>query len=76
LRCSKPQLPHGKDIAVDSASNFPSSDGISLVSALDTRAIPLEQLAKDDAVRRRITAIVESTEEEARVRVARFGSAI
>jgi hypothetical protein len=66
----------GKDIAMDSVSNLPSSDGMSSQPALDTRAIRLVQLATNAAVRRRMTEILESTDEQTRVPVAMFSSAI
>lgn len=42
----------------------------------DTREIPLEVLAADDDVHRRVTAIVDSAQEQPHVAVAKFGSAI
>jgi hypothetical protein len=76
LRDSKPQLPQGKGRAVDSVSKVTSADKIPSVSALDTRKILLEELAKDAAVSRRVTEILESAEGQLRVPVAMFSSAI
>lgn len=61
---------------MDSVSKVTSADKIPSVSALDTRRILLEELAKDAAVRRRMTEILESTEGQTRVQVAMFQSAI
>jgi FXSXX-COOH protein len=43
---------------------------------LDTRAIPLDELAADSGVRRMVDRIVGSTEESSRLPVAAFNSAI
>jgi hypothetical protein len=53
-----------------------SSDEILLVPVLDTRSIPLDQLAADADTRRTTCVLVADAAEESLIPVAKFASAI
>ena len=66
----------GEEIAVAHVASAASSDQIIPERVLDTRAIPLEELATDSDVRQMVDRILGNMEEPSRLPVAAFNSAI
>jgi hypothetical protein len=61
---------------VDGVTSVVPPDEIVLESVLDTRAIPLEDLATDSDVRRMVDRILGNMEHSSRLPVTPFNSAI
>jgi hypothetical protein len=59
---------------VDDVTSGVSRDETTAERSLDTRGVPLEELATDADVRRMVTRILDNMEEPSRVRVASFQS--
>lgn len=66
----------GKEPVVESVLARNPSNGPQTVAPADLRHVPLEQLPGDEDVRQIVGSVIRTAEDQSRIQVARFNSAI